>query len=60
MKTFEQLKAEFEDARDNHDQEYGHIKADDLLVEVALHESLTLDERKVLVDIYEQIGKWYA
>ena len=60
MKTFEQLKAELEDCRDNHDTESAHSLADDRLVEIALHTKLTLSQKKVLIAIYEEVPKWFA
>lgn len=60
MKTFEQIKAELEECRDNSDIESGHATADDLLIEIALHESLTLEQKKELVVIYTDVDKWFA
>jgi hypothetical protein len=60
MKTFEELKTGLEECRDNSDIESGHSQADDLLVEIALHESLTLEQKKELVVIYQDVDKWFA
>jgi hypothetical protein len=60
MKTYEDLKQRLEDCRDNSDIESGHSEADDLLVEIVLHETLTLEQKKELVVIYEAVDKWFA
>lgn len=58
--TYEELKTALENCRDDSDQEMGHVEADKLLVVIALHETLTLDQKKELVAIYEDVPKWFA
>lgn len=47
-------------AINNFDTEYAHQKADEILVEVALHTGLSKQERKKLVALYNKVKKWYA
>lgn len=45
---------------DGYDKEIGHQRADDFLREVALDDSLSESERREVVDLYDQIDKWFA
>ena len=42
------------------DQELAHIKADEIIVKVALHTGLSKGERLYLANLYELVEKWYA
>lgn len=57
--TFESLRNEME-AANEYDQATAHIKADDILVKVALNIHLTSKERQTIVTLYNEIDKWFS
>lgn len=56
--TFESLLAEMKEAFE-FDTESGHMKADSILVKVALNTHLSAEERQQIVTLYNEIDKWF-
>lgn len=42
------------------DIEVAHSEADDILCQIAKSTTLSKEERKILVDLWDKVDKWYA
>lgn len=60
MIDFEALKAELQGWTRGTATEEGHVRADEILCEIAADTTLTKEQRLELVALYNKIGKWYA
>jgi len=58
-RTFDEIKADL-DRCSSGDVELDHMKADNILREIALCSHLVTSERFELVKIYDSVIKWYA
>ena len=60
MSEFDKLKADLEACIQDNDQENAHIVADGVLCHIAESTTLTAEQRKELVELWDQVNKWYS
>lgn len=60
MKQFETYKDALKECIENTDSEEAHIRADGILIKIALEMDLTLEEKTELIELYNEVHKWYA
>lgn len=60
MSEFEKLEADLLTFIQEDDPETAHINADKVLKKIALSEGLSLEQRIYLVDLWDQVKKWYS
>lgn len=61
MNDFQEFQILLQECVDNTgDPEVAHTDADNILCDVALNVQLTIEERIILVEMWQQVRKWYA
>jgi hypothetical protein len=57
---YENFAGQLQLAMENEDTEIAHGDADTILCDIAMSTTLSAEERQKLVELYEQVDKWFA
>ncbi len=60
MTDYERFKCDLIACCQSNDWEMAHITADGILCDIAISENLSLEEKKELIEIYDNVPKWFA